>query len=111
MLKQFKSNEYKTANPNEIYFVFKYSGELPFRHGIKNILDPENTIPIITKHEPYNNLELSKKYGFYCYAGDYDTYNGKAFKNVDGANTWILGYNSWWKKVGYNGVWRNTNAK
>ena len=110
MFNQFNSDEYKSDNPDSIYFIFKYSGELPFRKGIKNLLDPNNTIPLITKHNPYNELELSKKYGFHCYAEDYDTYDGKAFKNVDGANNWILGYNSWWKEVGYEGVWRNPNG-
>jgi hypothetical protein len=111
MFNQFNSYEYKNDNPNGIHFICKYSGELPFIKGIKNLLDPNNTISPIAKHNSYNELELSKKHGFHCYAEEYDTYDGKAFNNVDGANSWTLGYNSWYKDIGSGWVGRKPNAK
>lgn len=99
MFNQFNSDSYKQDNPNSKYFVFKYSAELVFMKGIRKILDPNNRIPECIKHNTFNELETAKKYGFYCYANDYDINNGKAFKTIDGAKNWTLGYNSWWKEV------------
>jgi hypothetical protein len=38
-------------------------------------------------------------YKFFCYGKDYDIFQGKAFKNIDGANNWKTGYTNWWEEA------------
>lgn len=81
------------------YFVFRYSGELVFFNGIKQMIDPYNEISHIATHSQYNDMPNAKQYNFISYGKEYDIFKGNAFKNLDGAKNWKIGYNDWWKEL------------
>ena len=94
-----ENNEYEKFEKNTMLYVFQFA-EVAFTNGIKKALNVNKEI----QYNQYNELPMAKTYNFYCYPEDFYEDN-PILKHTDGANNWTLGYNSWWKEVGYNEVW------
>jgi hypothetical protein len=90
---------YKLSDKTKVYHVTQYTGDIPFFNNIKEMVDPNKTLPLNPNFNDFNNLKKSKEYGLYCYNQDYDTVYGKAFNDLDGSKVWGNNYIRWRDQV------------